>query len=116
MIHLGRVHSGHHQPMVQLILKQDRRRFHSINLNSESNHLVVFRTKPIMNRRRLFDISERTKPIQYTGVSLIGPSSFLVCQPKHVVRFRKRVYLLYDRGILSFSAVNAAYFHELLGF
>ena len=61
MIHLVRVRLGHHQPVVQLVLKQDRRRFHSINMNSESNHLVVFRTEPIMNRRRLFDISVRKK-------------------------------------------------------
>ena len=37
---------------------------------------------------------------------------FLVCKPKHVVRFRKVVDLHYDRSILSFSAVNTVYFHE----
>ena len=41
------------------------------------------------------------------------PSSFLVCKPKHVVRFRKVIDLHYDRSILPFSAVNAEYFHEL---
>ena len=46
-------------------------------------------------------------------VSLIGPSSFLVRKPKHFVRFRKVVDLHYDRSVLSFSAVNAVYFHEL---
>ena len=44
---------------------------------------------------------------------MIGPSSFLVCKPKQVDRFRKVVDLHYDRSTLSFSDVNAVYFHEL---
>ena len=38
---------------------------------------------------------------------------FLVCKPKHVVRFRKVVDSHYDRSIPSFSVVNAVYSHEL---
>ena len=49
----------------------------------------------------------------YTTTSLIDPTLFLACKPKHVVRFQKAVDLHYDRGILSFSAVNAVCFHEL---
>ena len=47
------------------------------------------------------------------GVSFIGPSSFLMRKAKHFVRFRKVVDLHYNRSVLSFSAVNAVYFHEL---
>ena len=48
----------------------------------------------------------------YTTTSLTGPSLFLACKPKNVVRFRKVVDLHYDRSILTFSAVKALYFHE----
>ena len=54
-----------------------------------------------------------TDQTNYTGVSLIVLSLFLVCKPKHVVRLRKVIDLHYEDSILSFSTVNAVYFHEL---